>query len=99
MEKSKLIAGIAGIGVVVGGICALIGNDVMFGSRGKYDVERFSYHGVPVVIEGEDVRFGLDRYFLQIDGKDIIKEGSLTGDNGKVYGVLDDGRRYFVSGK
>ena len=100
MKKlTSLVSIVAAVGVTLGGFAALVGNDGMFGSRGTYDVERFSYHGGSAKIVAEDVRFGPDKYFLQVDGKDKIEEGSLTGDDGKFYSVLDDGRRYSVKEK
>lgn len=76
-------------------ICA----DGACGSRGTYPVRNFQYHGASAAVMANDVRFGMDTYFLQVNGKDKIEDGSLTADDGKVYEVREDGRRYFISEK
>ena len=97
MKKlTSLVSIVAAVGVTLGGFAALVGNDGGFGSRGTYPVRNFQYHGTPAAVMANDIRLGMDTYFLQVDGKDKIEEGSLTGDDGKFYSVLDDGRRYFV---
>jgi len=54
------------------------------GNRGNYEVMRFkSDDGRECRLMGEDRRFAIDGYFLEVEGKDYpIKYGEIRTDNG-----------------
>jgi hypothetical protein len=74
---SIAVAGALGITTLV-----VAGTAGAFGSRGLIPQQQYSYRSQPLILMKEDVRGGLDQYFLQLPDGSRIYKGRLILDNG-----------------
>lgn len=63
-------------------ILAALGGRGKLGSWREKVVYSFEYGGKKAVLKYDDIRFGVNRYYFLIDGKDKLN-GKLTTDDGK----------------
>lgn len=77
-----------------GGLVLLATLNGCWGARGIKDEYSFQYRGKPAVIKREDIRYGFDNYWIEMDSKDKVKDGDLISDDGKLIHI--NGAHYKV---
>ena len=63
-------------------VAYMLGQFGVYGSRSVDNVYSFQYNGKPASVRHENIRLGIDNYYVLVDGKDKLT-GALMSDDGK----------------
>lgn len=74
---------------LVGSVVAVLGNYGVYGTRDVKNVHAFRFQGIPGVVKVADVRFGPDRYWIELADMKLTA-GSLITDEGKEVNLSND---------
>ena len=90
-EDSKLALKVGGIFTTVAGIVAVTVISAVggLGSRGIKDEYTFQYNRRPAIVQHEGRILSRDNYWILINGKDRITNGTLISDEGKEISVIN----------